>query len=137
MKFKRFFIVLFLFLITGCSPARIVQVPISTDDNKAELSVIRESSFNSGLAGMVFGANGNDYVKLTNGGRYDVSLPAGSYDFFVRSIQADEPFIFKSQLNPGEHLCLKGFANPNNIAKSLMPIVYHFSNTFLLEKIDC
>lgn len=136
-KLNSFFIIALLFLMAGCSPARIVQAPIPADANKAELTVTREPSFNSGAVGMVFGANENDYVKLSNGGGYTVSLPAGSYSFFVRSTQADEPFILEAQLRHGDHLCLKGFANPNNLAKVLMPITYHFSNTFLLEKTEC
>jgi len=137
MEFKCFFTLVFLFLITGCSQAIIVQAPIPTDANKAELTVTREPSFNSGAVGMVFGADENDYVKLKNGGGYKVSLPAGSYSFFVRSTRADEPFILAAQFRPGDRLCLKGFANPNNLAKALMPITYHFSNTFLLERTEC
>jgi hypothetical protein len=136
-KLNRFFIIVIIFLITGCSPARIVQTPIPTDANKAELVVTRVSSFNSGGVGMVFGANENDYVKLNNGGRYAVNLPAGSYTFFVRATQTDEPFLLEEQLKPGDKLCLKGFANPKNLAKVLMPITYHFSNTFLLDKTAC
>jgi hypothetical protein len=132
-----FFTLVFLFLITGCSPARIVQAPIPTDANKAELPVTREPSFNSRAVGMVFGADENDYVKLENGGGYKVSLPTGWYSFFVRSTQADEPFILEAQVRPGDRLCLEGFANPNNLAKALMLITYHFSNTFLLERTEC
>lgn len=138
MEFKSvIFLSVCISLMAGCSPAKVVQTPIVTDENRVELTVIREPSFNSAAVGMVFGADGNDYVKLSNGGVYNVALPAGSYDFFVRSTQADEPFILQAELKIGEHFCLKGFANPNNLAKALLPITHYFSNAFLLEKTEC
>src|SRR5690242_1847456 len=92
-----FAIIIFTF-IQGCTPANLTQPPVTTKDNQAELRVYREKAFNSGGIKAIFGAENQDYFEIYNGNQDNGKLPSGSYNFFVRSDQADNPFFLNVQL---------------------------------------
>ncbi|MCX2802495.1 hypothetical protein OQJ68_11930 [Microbulbifer thermotolerans] len=136
-KIKIISLLLFITIAVGCAPARIVSIPAPAENEKSTLLVYRESAFNAGGVGLIFGADSRDYVKLGNSDYSEIELKNGHYKFFVRSDQADKPYILAEELKAGDKKCLKAYANPANLGKALVPLAYYMSHTFLLEKIEC
>lgn len=126
-----------LITATGCTPAKITSIPQPIQAEASTVHVYREAAFNAGGASLIFGYNNQDLVELGNDDYSEIKLKEGAYQFFVRSNHADEPYIFPMQLKAGEEKCLKAYANPSNIGKALVPLAYHFTNTFLLENVQC
>lgn len=132
-------LVISVLLISSCTPAKFVRLSNPIESERSEVFVYRESAFNSGGVNAIFGANGNDYVKLGNSTFAELALPAGSHEFFVRSDQADVPFTHTLHLTVGAKKCLRIFPNPGNLKKSLeiTPFSFFTSNTFALEEVTC
>lgn len=124
-------------VIVGCTPAKITRLQLPDDSQRSEILVYRETSFNAEGIDMVFGADGNDYVSLRNGQYAHMYFRPGTYSFFVRSVGMDQPHVLTISVNANDTVCLKAFADPANYGKSLMPILYHVSSTFLIERANC
>ena len=138
MNFKNISLLIAMIIFAaGCSPARIISLPIPDQDENSTVMVHRESSFNAGGVGLVFGADSQDYVMLSNNNYAKINLKSGSYEFFARSNQADEPFILPIKLKPGDNKCLKAYANPSNVGKIILPFLYFMTSTFTLEDVEC
>ncbi|MBE0620345.1 MAG: hypothetical protein IH605_07105 [Burkholderiales bacterium] len=123
--------------LIGCTPAHIVRLSAPPESERAEVLVHRESAFNHGGVGLVFGADKRDFVQLNNGEYARLYLPSGNHSFFVRSTQADKPYELSASLLANQTTCFKASANPENFAKALLPFTFHLSNSFLLERVSC
>lgn len=121
----------------GCTPAKLVSIPSSSDNNQSEVNIQRVSSFNAVAIEAIVGANNSDYLTLSSGEAQKLSLPTGKYEFFVRSNQFDQPNKMFIELINGQEVCLQIKPNPNNIAKSLVPFSFFMGNTFFINKVDC
>jgi hypothetical protein len=125
-------------LAVGCTPARIV-TPTSTGEGKEVSSILvyRTIDLNAGGISLIFGADETDYFTLKSDEYAELQLQPGTYQFFVRSNQADKPFVLEEVLNPGDHKCLRAYANPHNYWKALTLVGYYFGNTFKIEEVEC
>ncbi len=125
-------------LLAACTPARLTRPKMPSDAERAEVLIYRESSILAGLSSLIFGANQQDYLVLRNGTYAQLFLSPGTYEFFVRSEGADQPARLPMTLGANSRTCLKGYANPSNVAKSLFfwP-AYYLGSTFLLEATAC
>lgn len=123
--------------LAGCTPVKLTRLQAPEESQRSEVLVFRESSFNAGGIGMVFGSDGNDYVSLSNDQYAQLQFRPGSYNFFVRSTQGDKPFVLPMALGARESRCLKAYANPANLGKAVLPVAYLLGNTFLLEQVNC
>lgn len=124
-------------VVVGCTPAKLTHLQLPDEPQRSEILVYRETSFNAEKMEMVFGADGNDYVSLRNGQYAHMYLRPGTYSFFVRSAYLDQPSVMAVTLNANDRVCLKAFADPANYGKVLMPLLYHVSNTFSIERTNC
>jgi len=124
-------------VLASCTPARLSRLQLPDESQRSEVLVYREPAFNAGGVSMVFGAEGKDYVSLWNGEYALMYFLPGAYNFFVRSNQADQPFFLPVSLSTNDKKCIKAYPTPANIGKVLLPFIYHFSNTFLLEEVSC
>ncbi len=131
-------VLLLALLLAACTPARLTRLKMPSDAERAEVLIYREPSFNVWGASLVFGANQQDYVVLRNGSYGQLFLSPGTYEFFVRSEGADQPARLTMTLGVSSRTCLKGYANPSNVAKTLLfwP-AYYLGSTFLLEAAAC
>ena len=138
MKLGIFLLIGALVLSVGCTSFQVKQLEIVNPDNRSEILVYRESALNAGGMGLIFGVNGDDYVKLRNDSYSFMYLKSGSYDLFVRSDQADQSYTLSVDLETGEKQCFRAYPNPSNIAKAIfLGLAYYMGNTFLLEKSEC
>ena len=91
---------------------------------------------------MIFGANDNDYVKLGSGSYASMYMRPGSYEFFVRSTNADEPFLVTLDLPVNDVTCLRAFVNSDSAATAILGgtigfLVSRSSSDFNMEKTEC
>jgi hypothetical protein len=112
-----------------------MEKPLET--NQSTLLVYREWAFNAGGADAVFGSAQKDWVALDTKSYVVLQIAPAPHEFFVRSTQADQPFVYKAVVSQGDTKCLRVFPNPNNFAKALAPISYMAGNTFMLEEAAC
>jgi hypothetical protein len=124
-------------LLAACTPAHLTPLKAPTASERAELLVYRESAFNAGGVGLIFGADGQDYTALGNSQYAQVYLTPGPYQFFARSTQGDRPYVLPLNMATSQRICLKAYANPANLAKAVLPLAYYFGHTFLLEQVAC
>lgn len=124
-------------LAAGCTPAKIVKMPAAEPAQSAQVFIYRETAFNAGGVTMIFGENKTDHIELNNSQYAEFQAAAGTHDYFVRSNQADQPYVLRVELLAGEKKCLKAYANPANIGKVLLPMAHYMGNTFLLAAGDC
>lgn len=128
----------FILVLSGCAPAKLVPLSRLQETNQSTLLVYRESAFNSGGIDAVFGSGQQDWVALGTKSYAVLQIAPDSHEFFVRSTQADQPFLFKATVAQAETKCLRVFPNPGNFAKALLlPISYMAGNTFMLEEAVC
>lgn len=130
-------LILFYFLLAACTPAHLVRLNMPPESERAEVFIHRDAGFNAGAIGVIFGADNKDVVQLNTEECARIFLPAGNHVLFVRSIQADKPFELAVSLTANKKTCFKAKANPSNFAKTLMPISFHLSSSFLLEPVNC
>lgn len=140
MKIIVFFV--FLVALVGCTPIQKNLLPVTTVNNRSEVVIYREAKFTLSGVGMIFGSDGNDYVKLPNGRYTSVYMKPGNYEFFVRSDQADTPFIFPINLKANEITCLRAFVNDSAAAVAILGgtigyLASRGSSSFKLEKTKC
>lgn len=131
-----------LFLVAACTPLKITALQATDINNRSEVLIVRESAFTASAVNMIFGANGNDYVALANGRYSSLFLKPGSYEFFVRSDQADAPYLLNLNMPLNAVTCLRAFVNPSSASVAILggPIGYlatRGSSTFKMEKTDC
>lgn len=126
-----------ILVLSGCAPAKLVPMSRPQETNQSTLLVYRESAFNSGGVDAVFGSGQQDWVALGTKSYAVLQITPDSHEFFVRSTQADQPFVFKATVVQAETKCLRVFPNPGNFAKALLPISYMAGNTFMLEEAVC
>ena len=134
---------LFLFsllssLAIGCTPAQIATPRLPRDGEEASsILVYRATDFNAAAISLIFGADGTDFFTLKSDEYAELRLPAKTYEFFVRSNQADKPYVIEEVLSPGDHKCFRAYANPHNYWKALTLVGYYFGNTFRIEAVEC
>lgn len=125
-------------LMVGCSsPAHIINLPLPNDAESSTIMIYREPAFNYSHVGLIFGASSQDYVSLSNNDYAEIKVRSGSYNFFVRSDQADVPINLTMDLKSGDNKCLKAYVNPSNGYKAILPFLYYTSNTFSFEAVEC
>jgi hypothetical protein len=125
-------------LAAGCTPVKPTKLETPPAAERADVLVYRESAFNAGGIGMVFGANKVDFLEMGNNTYVEIPLRAGEYELFVRSTQADQPYVLKTALAPADKKCFRAYANPSNIGKAvLLPFAYYMGHTFLLDEVAC
>lgn len=135
-------VVMSLAIMAGCTPIQTSILPATEINNRSEVVIYRESAATASLVNMIFGSNGNDYVKLQNGKYASVFLTPGSYEFFVRSDQADRPYPLTLELAANEVTCLHASVNGSAAAVAILggPLGYlasRGSSTFKMEKAKC
>lgn len=123
--------------LAGCTPMRPVHLATPATSNQSTVLVYRDFFVNAGAIEAIFGAGQQDWVALSSNTYAPIVLEPAAYEFFVRSNQADQPFVFKSSAALGETKCLRVFPNPNNFAKALMPVSSYAGNTFKVEESVC
>jgi len=126
-----------ILVLSGCAPAKLVPMSRPLETNQSTLVVYRESAFNAGGIDAVFGAAQQDWVALDTKSYAVLQIAPAPHEFFVRSTQADQPFVFKATVAQAETKCLRVFPNPGNVAKALLPVSYLAGNTFFLEETAC
>ena len=124
-------------VLSGCAPAKLVPMAKPLETNQSTLLVYRESGFNSGGIDAVFGASQQDWVALGTKSYAVLQIAPATHEFFVRSTQADQPFVFKATVAQAETKCLRVFPNSGNFAKALLPVSYLAGNTFFIEETAC
>ena len=106
-------------------------------ENRAEIVIYRESSFNAGGVSLAVGIDGQAFATLGNSDYAAMFVRPGTYNFFVRARTA-EPTTLKLEAKAGERRCLKTVADSTNVAKILIPIVLMASGyNFTLEEVKC
>ena len=122
----------------GCAPAHLVKPPAPTVPEQAtSIVVYREPAFLSMAGTAIFGVDGQDYVELWNKEVYTTKIPAGTHDFFVRSMGADRPNVLTIDAKPGRTICFSTRANPALYGMMWIPFSYYFSHAYLIERIKC
>ena len=132
----------------GCTPMQSKPLEATEINNRSEVIIYRELQYIDGSVGLVFGANGNDYVKLGGGSYASMYLKPGNYEFFVRGTNADEPFLLTLDLPVNDVTCLRAFnkvsGNAGTAAKAVLGrggviglLVASGSSTFNMEKTEC
>lgn len=124
-------------ILTACTPAKLIPLPEVAATNKSEIKINRVSAFNAKLVKAVFGEGEKDYVTISNGSEKVIYLPAGEYEFFVRSNQGDSPYKKKFILSHEQVLCLEIKPNSSNYAKAIVPLSYYLGHTFLINEKEC
>ena len=125
-------------LAAGCTPAQLATPRSPREGEKASsILVYRTIDLNAGGVSLIFGADETDFFTLKSDEYAELRLPAKTYQFFVRSNQADKPYVFEEVLNPGDHKCLRAYANPHNYWKALTLVGYYFGNTFKIKEVEC
>ncbi len=131
-----FLLILPLFFIVGCTPINLKPIAkIDDNDQKAEVLLFRESGFNAKYITLIFGENKADYGSLDGGEYVRLYLKSGETNLFVRSDQADIPYVLNVNLIAGEKRCFKAYANPLNYLK--LVVFFYFGNTFKLQEVNC
>lgn len=139
---KMFALPIVLAFVVGCTPIQITPIEAPELTNRAEIVIHRESQFVASAVNMIFGANGNDYVKLSGGKYASIYLKPDSYEFFVRSDQADTPYVLNLELAANEVVCLRSFVSSSAAGVAILagPIGYLVArkySTFNVEKSEC
>jgi hypothetical protein len=125
-------------LIVACTPARIASLDPPKESEQSELMVYRATALNAGGLKAIFGADGKDYLELGTDTYAELLLVPKTYDFFVRTNQADRRYVFKLELKPNERKCLEAYPNPDNSMKvPLLFVGYWLGSTFLLKEVEC
>ncbi len=137
MRLSLFLSIILCLGLVGCTPAHIVRLNAPPESERVEVLVYRESAFNHGGVGLVFGADKRDFVQLSNDEYARLYLPAGNHRFFVRSTQADTPYELSVSLVANQTACFKAHANPGNLGKALLPFAFYLGNSFLLAPVSC
>ena len=128
--------------VIGCTPMQTKPLEATEINNRSEVIVFRESQFVGAAVGMIIGANGNDYVKLSGGSYASMYFRPGNYEFFVRSSNADEPFLVTLDLPVNDVTCLRAFNNEGTAAAAILggPIGFlasRGSSVFNMEETEC
>lgn len=123
--------------LSACTPAKLVRPQAVEEGRRAEVMVFRDSQFNAVGATMVVGINDKEYAQMGTREYVRWFVQPGPQTVFVRSTQADKPFQLPVDLAVGSFTCLKASADPANFAKALVPIVMHWTSTFMLEQVSC
>jgi hypothetical protein len=122
----------------GCTPARIATLEPPPEAERSEVLVYRGSAFNAGGMTAIFGVDRNDYLKLGTDTYAELRLVPKTYEFFVRTNEADRPFRLTIELKQNDRRCLEAYPNPKNLMKvPLFFVGYWLGNTFLLKEVDC
>ena len=126
----------------GCTPMQSKPLEATEINNRSEVIIYRESAFLNSAVSMIIGANGNDYVKLGGGSYASIYLRPGNYEFFVRSSNADEPFLVTLDLPVNDVTCLRAFNDTGSAATNMMTaglvgLLLPRSSTFNMEKTEC
>tara|TARA_R110001632_G_scaffold119797_1_gene232342 strand:+ start:1816 stop:2310 length:495 start_codon:yes stop_codon:yes gene_type:complete len=132
----------------GCSPMQSKPLEATEINNRSEVIIYRELQYIDGNLGLIFGANGNDYVKLGGGSYASMYMRPGSHEFFVRSTKKiDEPYLVTLDLSANDVTCLRAFnkvrSTAGTAAKVLVDggliglLVGGGSSTFNMEETEC
>lgn len=122
----------------GCTPVHIAPRESAPDANKAELVVFRASAFNAGGYTAIFGADREDYVRLGNDTYVELHLVPRTYEFFVRTNDADRPHRLAIELKQNDRKCLEAYPNPSRLVRApLLFLGNWLGSNFLLREVEC
>ena len=126
----------------GCTPMQSKPLEATEINNRSEVIIYREKQIVGSAVSMIIGTNGNDYVKLGGGSYASIYLRPGNYEFFVRSSNADEPFLVTLDLPVNDVTCLRAFNNNGTAAAAILggPIGFlasRGSSSFNMEETEC
>lgn len=125
-------------LAVGCTPVHISSHEPAAEANKSELIVFRASAFNAGAYVVIFGADHKDFLELGNDTYAELRLFPKTYEFFVRTNDADRPYRLTIELKQNDRRCLETYPNPNRLLR--LPLFFlgnWLGSNFLLREVDC
>ena len=126
-------------ILSNCTPARITGISYDKNSTVTEkVQIHREKKLTYMGVQTIFGYNNQDKVKLKNGQKFEILVPVGEQEFFIRTNQADRPNKKTFILKKGEPLCLKTYPAQGNFFKAMMfgPLLFWFTNAFELKKAE-
>jgi hypothetical protein len=134
---KHALIILLLFILSNCTPARIAKVDII--DPKIEVEkvyVSRKKTIMHWGVQTVFGYDDSDKIKLNNGKTAQIYVPVGNREFFIRTNQADKPNKIYVELKENQPVCFKVYPSVSAIMKSafIFPLLFWFTSAFEIER---
>ncbi len=132
---KKLLLITFISLV-GCQSIPIVRPEIVSNMNTATILIYREPAFNSAAGSLYFGEGEKTYASLSNGEYTEIQISAGQHNFNVTA-RASQPFQFNADLKPNTKNCIKAYADPANIAKTLIPILFNLTNIFKADLVSC
>jgi len=136
MKWKTICLAYIFASLAGCKSFPITEPEITSGSNATTVVIYREPAFNSAAGSAYFGEGEKTYVALNNSEYTEIKFPIGSHIFHVTA-QAGDPFRFGVELKSQTSTCIKVYANPANYAKTLIPILFHFTNIFKADVVPC
>lgn len=123
--------------LTACSSVPISRLKKTEPNNRAEVVIYRESSFNAGGVPLAVGADGQAFAVLSNSEYAAVFVSPGTHSFYVRARTA-EPTTLTLEVKVSERRCMKTVADSSNLAKVIVPMALMVSGyRFILEEVRC
>jgi len=123
-----------IFLLSSCTPARIVKDQHDTKKVETQKVYInRDDTIVAMFVPAIFGYDDQDKVSLAKGESTVISVPLGEHEFFVRSNQADRPNRIKVNVKKGCNLTFNTAPDSLFGLKSLIVVWYWMSSAFDLE----
>jgi len=124
----------FLFLLSNCTPARIISDDFSKDSKTSKVVIHRESKFLFLLVPAIFGYDEKDKVQLWSGNKSEIKVPIGKHEFFVRSNQISKPSKLNVEIKEGKSICFVINPEPKPILKFILLPLNWFSHAFRIEE---
>jgi hypothetical protein len=136
MKTPQFILAIFIIWLQGCTSANIRPLTTPSEENAATIIVYRASAFNQGAVPSIISIDGVDVASLYNTSYSEIRVAFGQHVLAVRSNQADKGDTADISIRKNQVLIFEIYANPNNYAKTLVPIAFFFGKSFLLKEIE-
>lgn len=125
----------FLFGCTASLPTN--PLPATDLNNRAEVLIFRVYAFNAGGVSLTVGMGNEAFVTLENSEYVIAEVAPGDADFFVQALSAD-PTKVRISSRAGARVCLKTEADPENLAKVLLPpLLMATGYRFTLADVAC
>jgi len=124
----------FLFLLSNCTPARMVSDDFSKYTKTSKVAIHRESKVLFVGVPAIFGYDEKDKVQLWSGNKSEIEVPVGKHEFFVRSNQADRPSKLNAEIKEGKSTCFVINPESKPVLKFILFPLYWFSHAFKIEE---
>ncbi len=136
IKTPQVIVLILIIWLQGCTSANIRPLAAPSEENSATILVYRTSAFNQGGVPSIISVDGADVASLYNTSYTEIRVTSGQHVLAVRGNQADKGDTADISIRKNQVLIFEAYANPNNYAKTLVPIAFFFGKSFLLKEIE-